>query len=479
MARTAAGPFDGRTAGVLLHLTSVPGAFGIGDLGPGADAALAWIERAGLTWWQMLPVGPIGPGDSPYASTSSFAGEPLLVAIEGLVDDGLLPREVLTGVPPSLGRGSTRYSDATAIKYPLFVRAWQAFKAGGGLKSAPWKRFVRRNSYWLPGWRAFTNDSSGLHAFLQFEFARQWSRLRAAADSRGIRLLGDVPIYVAHGSADVRDHPELFRLARNGDPTVVTGVPPDQFSATGQRWGHPHYRWSAHRRTGFAWWIERMRAAIGRFDAVRIDHFIGLHHAYEIPATSDTAMHGTWRPAPGGALLMSLRQALGGVLPVVAEDLGSLTPGVVALRDRFALPGMRLLQDAFNTDDNPSAPHRHPRHLVCYPGTHDNPTAIEWWAHLDLGSRARARAYMGWDGIDPAAAMVRLAFTSPANTAIATMQDLLGLGPEARMNLPGTATGNWHWRLQPYGPSSLRPDVADRVRAHASLTGRLREAPSG
>jgi 4-alpha-glucanotransferase len=479
MARNVAGPFDGRSAGVLLHLTSVPGAFGIGDLGPGADAALAWIQRAGLTWWQMLPVGPIGPGDSPYASTSSFAGEPLLVGIEGLVEDGLLPREVLTGVPASLGRGSTRYADAAAIKYPLFVRAWQSFKARGGLKADPWKRFVRRNRYWLPGWRAFTKDSSGLHAFLQFQFARQWSRLRAAADSRGIRLLGDVPIFVAHGSADVRDHPELFRLAQNGDPTVVTGVPPDQFSATGQRWGHPHYRWSAHRRTGFAWWIERMRAATARFDAVRIDHFIGLHHAYEIPATSDTAMNGTWHPAPGDALLTSVRQALGGVLPVVAEDLGSLTPGVVALRDRFALPGMRLLQDAFSADDHRSAPHWHPRDLVCYPGTHDNPTTIEWWAHLDAGSRARARAYMGWDGLDPAAALVRLAFTSPANTAIATMQDLLGLGPEARMNLPGTVTGNWHWRLQPYGPSSLRPEVADRIRALASLTGRLRTGLSG
>ena len=465
--------FDGRSAGVLLHLTSVPGAFGIGDLGPGAHDTLGWVERAGLRWWQMLPVGPIGPGDSPYASTSSFAGEPLLVAIEGLVDDGLLPRDVLTGVSASLGRGSTRYVDAAAIKYPLFRRAWQAFQAGGGLRTAAWKRFVRRNRFWLPGWRAFTNDASGLHGFLQFQFARQWARLRRAAEARGVRLLGDVPIFVALDSADVRDHPGLFRLDRDGAPTVVTGVPPDQFSATGQRWGHPHYRWAAHRRTGFAWWIRRMRAAMDRFHAVRIDHFIGLHHAYEIPSTSATAMIGTWRAAPGSALLAALRKGLGGALPVVAEDLGSLTPGVVRLRDRFGLPGMKLLQDAFGADDDLSAPHRHPRHLVCYPGTHDNPTTIEWWAHLDPVARARATAYMGWDGIDPAAAMVRLAFTSPANTAIVTMQDLLGLGPEARMNLPGTASGNWHWRLQPFGPASLRPDVADRIRALATLTGRL------
>ena len=477
MTRTDFGPFERRSAGVLLHLTSVPGAFGIGDLGPGAYAALAWLERAGLTWWQMLPVGPIGPGDSPYASTSSFAGEPLLVAIEGLVDDGLLPRDALMDAPATLGRGSTRYADATAAKYPLFQRAWQVFQARGGPTSRPWKRFVRRNRFWLPGWRAYTNDATGMHGFLQFQFARQWARLRRAAEARGIQLLGDVPIFVAHDSADVRDHPNLFRLDRRGAPTVVTGVPPDQFSATGQRWGHPHYRWAAHRRTGFAWWVERMRAATDRFHAVRIDHFIGLHHAYEIPTTSATAMAGSWRAAPGDALLSALRKGLGGTLPVVAEDLGSLTPGVVRLRDRFALPGMKLLHDAFGADDALSAPHRHPRHLVCYPGTHDNPSTIEWWARLDPASRARARAYMGWDGIDPASAMVRLAFVSPANTAIATMQDLLGLGPEARMNVPGTANGNWTWRLQPVGPASLRPEVADRIRALAMLTGRFQGLP--
>jgi 4-alpha-glucanotransferase len=399
----------------------------------------------------------------------------LLVSIEGLVDDGLLPREVLTEVPTSLARGESRYAVASAVKFPLFERAWLNFEAGGGCQTTTWKRFVKRNEHWLPGWRDFMSDSSGLHAFLQFQFTRQWERFRAGAEARGIRLLGDVPLFVALDSADVRANPELFRLDRKGAPTVVTGVPPDQFSASGQRWGHPHYKWAAHRRTGFAWWTLRMRAAINRFHAVRIDHFIGLHHAYEIPATSETAVVGSWRRAPGGALLSALRLGLGGALPVVAEDLGSLTPAVDSLRDRFALPGMKLLQDAFGADDTASMPHRYPRHLVCYPGTHDNPTTLEWWARLDPASRARAQAYAGWDGVDPAHAMVRLAFTSPANTAIATMQDLLGLGPEARMNLPGTASGNWQWRLQPFGPSSLRPDTADRVRALARLTGRLRD----
>ena len=472
MSTTGLGPFSRRTAGVLLHLTSVPGAFGIGDLGPGAHAALAWIARAGLTWWQMLPVGPVGPGDSPYASTSSFAGEPLFVAIEWLVEDRLLPPDVLSRVPTSLRRGPTRYADAASLKYPLFKRAWETFQSAGGPKTRAWRRFVQRNREWLPGWRAFTKDATGLHGFLQFQFDRQWRRLRAAAVPRGIRLLGDVPIFVALHSADVLDHPDLFRIDRRGNPQVVTGVPPDQFSATGQRWGHPHYRWASHRRTDFAWWTRRMRAAISRFDAVRIDHFIGLHHAYEIPNDSRTAMTGVWRPAPGRALLTAIRRGLGGDLPVVAEDLGALTPEVTALRDRFGIPGMKLLHDAFGADDHDSMPHRHARHLVCYLGTHDNPTTVEWWARLDHGSRARAGAYMGWDGIDPAAALVRLAFSSPANTAIATMQDLLSLGPEARMNIPGTSSGNWTWRLQPFGPASLRNDVADRIHALAMLTGR-------
>ena len=464
--------FAARTGGVLLHVTSVPGAFGIGDLGPGAHDALAWVHRAGLTWWQMLPVGPISPGDSPYASTSAFAGEPLLVSIEGLVADGLLRSDALDA-PPALGRGPARPDDARAAKWPLFERAFANFQTRGGQRTRAWRAFERRTRRWLPGWQAFVGDGSGLHAFLQFQFDRQWERLRTAARARGVRLLGDVPIFVALDSADVRDHPNLFRLDRSGRPMVVTGVPPDQFSATGQRWGHPHYRWDAHRRSNFRWWVRRMRVATRRFDAVRIDHFIGLHHAYEIPRQCETAQEGAWRRAPGRALLAALRRGLGS-LPVVADDLGSLTPAVVALRDRFDLPGMKVLQDAFGADDEPSAPHRHPRQLVCYPGTHDNPTALDWWAHLPAPAKARAMAYMGHDGRDPARALVRLAFASPANTAIATMQDFLGLGPEARMNLPGTATGNWTWRLQRFGPATLRPEVADRIRALASLTGRLR-----
>ena len=464
--------FDVRTGGVLLHLSSVPGAFGVGDLGPGAHDALAWVARTGLTWWQMLPVGPIGPGDSPYASTSSFAGEPLFISVDGLVRDRLLPRSVLRA-SPALARGSSRYAAARAAKWPLFGQAFEAFRRKGGVRSAAYRAFERRHRFWLPGWRAFMKDTQGLHAFLQFAFDAQWTELKAASASKGIRLLGDVPIFVSLDSADVQSNPGLFRLDRHGRPTVVTGVPPDCFSADGQLWGHPHYRWSEHRRTGFRWWIERVRAAVERFDAVRIDHFIGFHHAYEIPGNATTARDGVWKRAPGRELLGALERVLGR-LPLIAEDLGALTPPVVALRDDFGLPGMKLLHNAFYGDDSGEAPHRHPRHCVCYPGTHDNDTTVGWWTQLQPAAKARACAYMGWDGGDPAAQLNRLAFTSPANTAIVAMQDALGLGAQARMNLPGTASGNWHWRLQRTGAASLRPAAADRLRALAALTGRLR-----
>jgi 4-alpha-glucanotransferase len=341
------------------------------------------------------------------------------------------------------------------------------------VRSAAYRAFERRHRFWLPGWRAFMKDTQGLHAFLQFAFDAQWTELKDAASKQGIRLLGDVPIFVSLDSADVQSNPGLFRLDRHGRPTVVTGVPPDCFSADGQLWGHPHYRWSEHRRTGFRWWIERVRAAVDRFDAVRIDHFIGFHHAYEIPGNATTARDGVWKRAPGRELLGALERALGR-LPLIAEDLGALTPPVVALRDDFGLPGMKLLHNAFYGDDSGEAPHRHPRHCVCYPGTHDNDTTVGWWTQLQPAAKARACAYMGWDGGDPAAQLNRLAFTSPANTAIVAMQDALGLGAEARMNLPGTASGNWHWRLQRTGAASLRPAAADRLRALAALTGRLR-----
>lgn len=465
-------PFADRSGGVLLHLSSVPGAFGVGDLGQGAHDALDWIARSGLAWWQMLPVGPIGPADSPYASTSSFAGEPLFISIDGLVRDRLLARAAARP-SPALARGPSRYAAARAAKWPLFEEAFTSFRRKGGLRSASYRAFERHHRCWLPGWRAFMRDEQGLHGFLQFVFDAQWSQFKAMVADKGIRLLGDVPIFVALDSADVRSHPELFRLDRRGRPTVVTGVPPDCFSADGQRWGHPHYRWSEHRRTGFRWWIERVRASLERFDAVRIDHFIGFHHAYEIPGTATTARSGVWRRAPGRELLGALERALGR-LPLIAEDLGALTPQVVKLRDDFGLPGMKLLHNAFYADDSSEAPHRHPRHCVCYPGTHDNDTTVGWWSTLRPQAKARARDYMGWDGHDPAERLNQLAFTSPAHTAIVAMQDALGLGAEARMNVPGSTRGAWCWRLQRTGKASLRPGAADRLRALATLTGRLR-----
>ncbi len=469
-------PFDARSAGVLLHLSSLPSAVGVGDLGPSAHEALSWMSRAGMRWWQMLPIGPVGPCDSPYASTSSFAGEPLFVSIDGLVEQRLLPSSALRA-PRALARGHAQYANARVHKWPLFARAYARFRSKGGTRSAAYRQFEKRNAFWLPGWRAFIKDTSGLHAFVQFEFDRQWAQFKVAAAEHGVRLMGDLPIFVSRDSADVHSNPSLFRLDRSGKPTVVTGVPPDCFSADGQLWGHPHYRWSEHRRTGFAWWTERVRAAVERFDAVRIDHFIGFHHAFEIPGTATTARDGVWKHAPGRELLSAMERALGR-LPLVAEDLGALTPAVVALRDDFGLPGMKLLHNAFYGDDSGDAPHRHPHHCVCYPGTHDNNTTVGWWRGMQPDARARAKAYMGWNGRDPAAQLNRLAFTSPANTAIVAMQDALGLGAGARMNLPGSARGNWRWRLQVSGADSLRHDAALRLRDVATLTGRAASEPT-
>jgi 4-alpha-glucanotransferase len=284
-----------------------------------------------------------------------------------------------------------------------------------------------------------------------------------------VRLIGDLPIFVSLDSADVRDRPELFRLDARGRPVVVTGVPPDCFSKDGQLWEHPHYRWAAHRRERFAWWISRVRIALERFDALRIDHFVGLKHAYEIPGAATHARRGVWRPTPGRELLGAIRARLGD-LPLIAEDLGALTPAVERLRDDFALPGMKLLHNAFYGPDSRDLPHHHPRRCVVYPGTHDNDTTRGWWKSLPRDARERFVRFAGADPARPEEAMVRLAYGSPANTAIVAAQDLLGLGRAARMNVPGLAEGNWAWRLQ---PNELRPALADRLKMLAVDAGRL------
>ena len=464
--------FQRRRAGVLLHLTSLPGPHGVGDLGPQAAAFADWCHRAGLSIWQMLPIGPVGGGDSPYSATSSFAAEPLLVSLEGLVRQGLLPRTRLRA-PAALGRGPADFAAARRFKFPRFQEAFAAFVRRGGPASAAFRSFERSSQGWLPGWCRFAAAQHGgpaaLHAFVQFQFQKQWAALRKHCRSRGVLLVGDLPIFVTLDSADVADRPELFRLEPTGRPRVVTGVPPDCFSKDGQLWGHPHYAWVAHRREGFRWWTRRVATALDRFDALRIDHFVGLVHAYEVPGSARTARRGRWAPTPGRELLTAVSDRLGR-LPLIAEDLGAVTPAVVSLRDDFGLPGMKLLHNAFYGPDSGDLPHHHPVNCVVYPGTHDNDVSRGWIRHLDRPSRERFVRLAGGDLRQPERALIRMAYASPARTAVVAMQDLLGLGPKARMNVPGVAHGNWTWRLD---PSPLPSGLAGELNALAVDSGRL------
>jgi 4-alpha-glucanotransferase len=487
MPSTAVHPLlSARRAGVLLHVTSLPGPFGIGDLGPAAIRFLEWMQAAGLSIWQTLPVGPIGPGDSPYSSPSSFAGEPLLISPQRLAEEGLLDARALTQARRRLGArsgsaGAVDFDRVRREKMALLERAFARHGTRGGSEARKLARHAARhaemNEWWLPAWCAFAAQRDGrseaFHAFCQWCFDRQWSALRGEAARRGILLFGDVPIFTSLDSADVAAQPELFRLDRAGRPEVVTGVPPDSFSRDGQRWGNPHYRWSAHRRDGFAWWRRRVQRALDRFDLVRIDHFIGFVRAYEVPASARTARRGTWRPQPGRAVLEAIAREHPAGLPLVAEDLGAVTPAVARLRDDFALPGMRIVQNALWRDDAFDLPHRHPANCVAYPGTHDNHVATGWWRGLDGTAKRRLRDYAGpcATGRDAAEALVRLCMTSPANLAICQAQDLLALPPSTRMNLPGTPRGNWRWRL---GPGAATAGAAARLRRLVAASGRLR-----
>jgi 4-alpha-glucanotransferase len=458
-----------RAAGVLLHLTSLPGPHGCGDLGAEAYAFADFLAGAGVRWWQMLPVGPAGYGDSPYQAHSSFAGDPLLLDPDALGGGRTLPASARADF-----EGARVVREHALRESPAPPRALAAFR--------------RRHADWLPDWtlyaaikaehdgaawsewpaplrdrkpaalaaaRARLAGEIAHHEKAQWAFDEQWRALRAHCAARGVALLGDVPIFVAHDSADVWANRQLFHLDAAGRPTVVAGVPPDYFSATGQRWGNPLYRWPAHRRHRFAWWIRRMRAALARFDAVRLDHFIGFTRYWEIPAGEETATRGRWRPGPGAALLDALRRGLGGKLPLVAEDLGAVTPAVKALRDRFSLPGLRVLQFAFG--DDPSAPdfvpHAYPRATVAYTGTHDNNTTAGWHAdEATPAERAAFAAYLGGEPREPHWDMIRLVMMSVANLAVMPAQDLLGLPASSRMNRPGIAAGNWRWRLAPGTP---------------------------
>jgi 4-alpha-glucanotransferase len=487
-----------RSSGILLHPTSLAGGHGVGDLGPAAYEFLEFLASAGQSIWQMLPLGPTGYGDSPYQCLSAFAGNPLLISLDLLREDGLLDGRDLSGAPAASAR--VDYAAVQQFKLPRLEKACRSFFASGG--SPAFDAFRAAESTWLEPFARFAalKQANGLvtwtrwrqldhptletlraHEFNQWVFSRQLERLHAAARKRRIRLMGDMPIYVAHDSADVWSAPRLFQLLESGEPAAMAGVPPDYFSATGQLWGNPIYRWDVMEEDGFHWWIERFRAAFGTFDCVRLDHFRGFQAYWQVPGGETTAMHGEWLEGPGGRLFEALARALG-PLPVVAENLGVITPEVEAIRQRFGLPGMAVLQFAFGKDAQGSSfqPHNYPRGIVAYTGTHDNDTAMGWWQSSggdstrtagDVEKEKRfACEYLATDGREIHWDLIRALEASVADTVIAPVQDLLGLGSEARMNMPSTLGGNWLWRLQ---PGRLSGEIAGRLRRMAECYGRL------
>jgi 4-alpha-glucanotransferase len=396
-------PAEYRASGVLLHVTSLPSPYGIGDVGP---AAIAWVDRfqeAGQSWWQALPLGPTGYGDSPYQELSSFAGNPLLISPDWLIEDGLLRASDCAG--HSFSAVAVDFDAVKQFKYALLETAWRNFSGG--------------------------------------------ARLKAHARAKGVRLIGDLPFFVSPDSSDVWAHPELFLLDAQRRPRVVAGVPPDYFSAQGQRWGNPIYDWDALAERGYGFCIDRVRALLAHVDAIRLDHFRGFAAAWHVPAGAPTAQSGQWKPGPGAGFFDALQEALGG-LPFLAEDLGIVTPDVSALRDAFRLPGTRVLQFAFDgNSDNPHLPQNYVPNTVGYTGTHDNPPTRGWYEDLPDAQRGNLWRYLKRAGgtiADASPAMLRLLWSSVAALAIAPLQDVLNLGKGARMNQPGSAEGNWRWR---------------------------------
>ena len=469
---------DRRLAGVLLHPTSLPARPGsaafTGDLGPTARDFTDWLGAAGFGLWQMLPIGPVGKGDSPYSSLSSFAIEPMLISLSDLAADGYIS-EADARIPRNKQpkrNDRANHAAARRFKQPRLKRAYERFCSRRSGRAA-FDRFQRDHAHWLGPWCewiAEREDSDpDQHAFIQFLLDTQWQRLRKHARRSKVHLVGDLPIFVGDDSADVDSNPELFRLDRHGRPTVVTGVPPDPFGPNGQLWGHPHYQWSAHRRTGFKWWCDRVKTSVHRFDLMRIDHFVGFVHAYEVSARARTARHGHWKKTPGRELLTAIQRSIGS-LPFIAEDLGNVTPAVDKMREEFHLPGMRILQWAFFNPESSDLPHNHPKNAVVYPGTHDNDTTLGWWKSLPALPRKRFLAYGGAERTGISSAMNRLAITSPANTAIIQAQDILGLGRSSRMNRPGIPLGNWRWRLAPGQPGrKLALALHDQLEASGRL----------
>ena len=473
-----------RCSGILLHPTSLHGPYGIGDLGEGAYRFVDWLAAHGQSIWQVLPLGPTSYGDSPYQTLSAFAGNSNLISLDRLVDDGLLTTGDLSDTPP-FPAVKVDFGWMGPYHNQKLAMAWHNFNQSENRSlRREFERFVSEDKFWLEDFALFAalkqqhrlrpwveweselrrrepsalataaatlSEQINAERFRQWLFNRQWTALKAYANGKGVHLFGDLPIFVAHDSADVWAHQHEYFLDAAGNPAVVAGVPPDYFSPTGQRWGNPLYRWNVMLGNGYQWWVQRIRALLRLVDYIRIDHFRGFEAYWEIPASEATAVKGSWVEGPGAAFFEAIRASLG-ELPIMAEDLGVITPGVEKLRDDFGFPGMKVLQFAWSDPANPFLPHNHPVNCIVYTGTHDNNTTRGWWeSEVDPETRAFINDYLGYDARDIVWAMARAGMRSAGRVFIMPMQDVLGIGSAARMNTPGKPAGNWTWRMPANG----------------------------
>ncbi len=469
-----------RGSGVLLHVSSLPGEFGSGDLGADAIRFIDWLAKAGMSYWQILPLNGISVGNSPYMSTSAFAGNVLFVSLDKLHEKGLLKSDDLL-TEHGFNERQVDFENVIKFRMDRLKKAGQQFsKRKSKNEQKEFNLFCNQQSFWLDDYALFMalsdtypecswndwpselacrdtqaiekalktyKDSVLFWKFCQWVFFEQWNELKNYSNQKGIKIIGDLPIFVAYHSADVWSHPELFKLDERYEPTVVAGVPPDYFSETGQRWGNPLYSWSSHKKTNYQWWVERVRVTMEMVDIVRLDHFRGLAAYWEIPAENETAIEGQWQLGPGSDLLSTLKKELGS-LPIIAEDLGEITPDVGELRIAFDLPGMVVLQFAWGPGgDKRFLPHNHRTDCVVYSGTHDNDTTISWWNSISEEQRHHLREYLSTNAQLPHWDLILSALASVANISVIPIQDLLGMGNEHRMNIPGRLEGNWCWRL--------------------------------
>ncbi len=492
-----------RSAGILLHPTSLPGRYGIGELGDVAYEFVDLLDAHDQTLWQILPLGPTGYGDSPYACFSALAGNHLLLDLAQLSAEGDIPETTLANAP-AFPADHVDFGAVISFKNAILRQAAQTFRERTvGERRNAFDAFCEENADWLEDfalfmalkdahdgkpwdtweedlvtrepealrtWRERLDNEVFLHRYLQYQFFRQWEALKAYANARGIQIVGDIPIFVAYDSVDVWSNPEIFYLDEDRQPTKVAGVPPDYFSPTGQLWGNPLYRWEKLAEQDYTWWIQRVEMTLAKVDIIRLDHFRGFAAYWEIPAGEPTAVNGEWADGPGAPFFQALGDALG-ELPIIAEDLGHITPDVEALRDQFALPGMNILQFAFASDaGNPYLPHNLPQNSIIYTGTHDNDTTVGWYEKREEEELRNLHRYLGPVDEPVHWALIRMAYRSVSNVAVIPMQDVLGLGSEARMNTPGKMGGNWTWRFQ---TAQIDPERWQQLKAMVRTYGRI------